>query len=392
MFVLSCGLRRAGVVAMLTCLTSSLSAQIPEGYELLRLTDDQLYNHAPDINNKSDVAFSALVPDVQGNVFLFSGGIVRKVSGDTTYDLFPIINDVGDLVWYRCDLDDCVPYLVSSDGGDVVSRGSSVVLSAYDINNDGDVVFVHDDGESGRHICMYDGDQESVMQLSSGGLFNALPVMNDVGDVAWTGYDFGQDPWVGHIMLYRDGVVTQLASGPGFQNVDLNNEGVVVWSEGVSIIRWVAGVKEVLTKGVGAKINDMGDIAFIRGGELFNTFHLHTNGIEYEIPHGGMNATRVSINDSRELALRFSIGNEYDIFLLRRAGHKGDFNHDCVVDLYDYAIMTSCYTGAGKGPRGLLAECARADFDGDGDVDDGDLDGFQEALTGPSGLVGECVE
>ncbi|GAF72863.1 unnamed protein product, partial [marine sediment metagenome] len=59
---------------------------------------------------------------------------------------------------------------------------------------------------------------------------------------------------------------------------------------------------------------------------------------------------------------------------------KGDCDDDCDVDLQDFLVFQTCYTGPG-GP--LPPDCECADFNGDDDVDLQDFLAFQSAYTGP---------
>ena len=77
-----------------------------------------------------------------------------------------------------------------------------------------------------------------------------------------------------------------------------------------------------------------------------------------------------------------------ELFLLRRAGSNGDFDHDCHIDMWDRAILENCFTGSDLGPpEGLLADCIRADFDEDGDVDHDDLAAFEASASGRNNFV-----
>ncbi|MCP4250239.1 MAG: hypothetical protein GY778_24615, partial [bacterium] len=59
----------------------------------------------------------------------------------------------------------------------------------------------------------------------------------------------------------------------------------------------------------------------------------------------------------------------------------GDSQGDMDVDLGDWALFQSCFTGAGGGPIGPA--CASADYIADGDVELGDHAVFMPAMTGP---------
>ena len=65
------------------------------------------------------------------------------------------------------------------------------------------------------------------------------------------------------------------------------------------------------------------------------------------------------------------------------SGTPGDCDGDGDVDLTDFLVFQTCYTGPDGGPVG--PECDPVDFDDDGDVDLQDFLAFQTAYTGPGG-------
>ncbi len=58
----------------------------------------------------------------------------------------------------------------------------------------------------------------------------------------------------------------------------------------------------------------------------------------------------------------------------------GDCNLDGGVDLHDYESFEACLTGPGGGLSG--GSCTCFDFDGDADVDMGDVRQFQDSFSG----------
>ncbi len=61
----------------------------------------------------------------------------------------------------------------------------------------------------------------------------------------------------------------------------------------------------------------------------------------------------------------------------------GDMDDDGDVDLGDYSLLQTCFSGVGTAYAPQT--CGLADADADGDVDLGDMGQFEEALTGPGG-------
>jgi hypothetical protein len=114
----------------------------------------------------------------------------------------------------------------------------------------------------------------------------------------------------------------------------------------------------------------------------------------YHLPDLGLShGAWAAINDCGELAWLARPLNDGDtvVLVLRRIAPNGDFNHDCRIDAYDFSILENCFTGPDAGPAdGLLADCTRADFDDDGDVDETDVSAFLGAAGGPAAPVPDC--
>jgi hypothetical protein len=204
--------------------------------------------------------------------------------------------------------------------------------------------------------------------------------------------------------MYSDGAITPLtdASLP-HSSADINDAGRIVWDEFDATVNRIVclenGMTSVLVEQMGVccpRINDQGDMVhgwYNPETDLTETIVRTSDGTVFLLPGLGLACTGAEINDRIEVVWRGVDINtiESGILLLRRAAPNGDFNHDCHIDGYDYAILEKCFTGDGLGPAGgLLADCARADFDGDGDVDQPDVSSFLATATGPGVAVSGC--
>lgn len=143
------------------------------------------------------------------------------------------------------------------------------------------------------------------------------------------------------------------------------------------------------------RINNTGGMSYSQFNEATRAIGnvlRDSDGTTWAIPSLGLSGVGADLNDVGELAWRGIVdSSQTDIMMLRRIAPNGDFNHDCRINAYDYAILENCYTGDGNGPvGGLLADCTRADFDGDGDVDQADVDAFIAVVTGVEGMVDGC--
>jgi hypothetical protein len=96
-------------------------------------------------------------------------------------------------------------------------------------------------------------------------------------------------------------------------------------------------------------------------------------------------------HNSTDVVLTFSasglesLSNEswgLDNILVEIAYVRPDFDRDADVDLSDYNVFATCFTGPGNGP--VSAGCEQTDLDADGDVDLSDLNDLYACFTGPN--------
>jgi hypothetical protein len=383
-------------------------AQIPEGYEMVRLTGFGLYSR-PDINNRGEVIWSYSEPPSVSDVYKFSGGIIRKLTDDTYYDIQPRINDHGDYAYliapdYFGDVD-----VAWNIGGQLTIHDANNAPNAHpDINNAGQIVwedrFTED--ASDERVFLFDG--VTVQQITFNGVCNHSPRVNDCGEVVIDASDTTQSGNPSTILLFENGILGALTDGELRRSGPINNNsGQIVWHEsnlnGLNdrIMLWEQGVAMPLVEqdGVGgSSINSNGDITYDAWNANLQAYDLWLYRSSDQsfllLPNAGFSHDGwVGMNECGELAWRTSVpgGGPLTVLLMRRIAPMGDFNHDCRIDAYDFQILENCFTGSGAGPEGgLLADCTRGDFDQDNDVDEADVSAFLAAVGGPAVLVPDC--
>jgi hypothetical protein len=137
----STGLLCAAGLALVMAAGAESRAQIPEGFEMVRLTGSALHSR-PDINNRSEIMWSESYPPLVSDIYLFSRGIVQKLTDDSYYDVAARINDHGDYAYLIAR-----DYFGNSDiawhlGGKFTIHDSFNSPNAHpDINNSGQVVW-----------------------------------------------------------------------------------------------------------------------------------------------------------------------------------------------------------------------------------------------------------
>lgn len=387
------------LAVLLTCTTPS-AGQVPEGMEVLVLAKDLGIHSRPDMNDQSEVVWSSSFPIEESDVWLFSGGIVQKISEPGSYDINPAINNNGVVAWMRCEswfAEACE--VVTWENGVITHIPTPVTVDgSLDINDAGHIVFSHDFSESFAHVELFLYDGQTVEQITDNGLSNQSPRTNDAGAIAWVKADFSVSPWQSHIMLRSGESIVQLTQEEAQRGpVDLNDVEQVVWYEpGQEIVLWQAGETKVLTDdGRNARINNSGDVIFMRWNDAtvrWDTW-LHLDGEFLLVSDGVGSSAGGAINDTQNASWREIVNDFGDtgILILRRIGPKGDFDHDCHVDWFDFMIFQRCFAQDTQTPTGEpLAVCARADFDDDGDVDRDDFAAFENVYTGPEESLEKC--
>ncbi len=376
---------------------------VPPGFEVVRVTNEPVRSTIPVINDLSEVVWATRIGDTISDIYRFSNGLVEKLTDDTTFDAWPTTNNASEIVWIRCPIPVAVPCDILATYSEGPIHGDFPLLSGHAaINNAGDAVWGYPiPGEDGhKEIALFRRSEGTVEMVTNVGLNNQQPRMNDQRQFTWTRFNFDVSPWESTIMFWSDGQVTPVSSGTSqAQGPDLNDRGQVIWGEGLEILLWDGLKTTNVTENIGAasspRINNAGDIHFgLWNTELGKWDAVLLRGETlYRLPDFGLSDGQGSLNDRGELAWRGGLdpGADSNVVLLRRVAPKGDMNHDCHVDRIDARMMQICHTGPDTGPPGgLLAQCTRADFDGDSDVDVSDFELFLDAQLGPGMTIDDC--
>jgi hypothetical protein len=263
------------------------------------------------------------------------------------------------------------------------------------MNDRGDVVWKHTlvPGGSEFDIYLYTHADGKVTQITDGGN-NQTARINNHGDVVWRLRDDSVNPWTSRILVYSNGVITDITPGEcQCTGTDINDLGHVVWKDNFGVQFW-DGETVTMIAPIAAtpRINNNDEIAFAIWDfdENLAKHAIYKDGKVYVLPNFGLSTSRSSLNNRAEVAMRSSGKGHRELFVLRREGPAGDGNFDCRVDKSDFRLLQLCRTSV-PGPDGtLLADCIRFDFDNDGDVDLDDFEAFLDSFTGPDGNVPDC--
>lgn len=387
---------------VLACTTPS-AAQAPDGMEVVVLANDLGIHSRSDINDRGEVVWSSSFPFDESDVWLFSEGIIRKISEPDSYDVNPAINNNGVVAWMRCEsyfAKACE--LVTWEDGVITHVPTPVTIDQTpDINDAGHIVFAHDFSETFDDVELFLYDGQTVEQITDNGYANQVPRINSQGDIAWIRYDFGQSPWVSVAVARLAGKTIELTDGSGSpQGIDINDSVQIVFrqSNGVEYVLrlWEKGKITTVGPGSNPSINTGGDMYYDRWSDAKQMLEpiLLLGEKAYLLPSPtGWGSASGAINDMGEVAWREfdDVVGDTQIVFLRRIASKGDFNGDCHADWYDFRVFQTCFTGPDDGPPGgFLADCARGDFDDDGDIDLMDFEHFLGEFTGPEIPIPDC--
>ena len=352
-------------------------AQIPPGFEVIRLTDDPDFDDRPAINNFGQVVWSKRID--QGfdteEIFFFDGVEVRRITDDNIRDAFPDLNDFGTLVWSREKASgetENFEIAMWRDGRMTLLTDDEVGDWSPSVNNREHVAWSRDSGRgcTGAYLMFYDGSV--VEQLTDDDLGSQIPEINSSDEIAWVAFDDCRNPWMSTIKMYSAGRVIELTKGDSQDNSPtINNASQVAWRNGYpdpqGIDLWESGnVTQITDSGRNPDLNCVGSVAFSRWNASRSIWEqwLFVGDEFLRISDPDVRSSRGAINDCGEVAWNFGEFPNFDITLMRLL--PGDVNHDGVVTLSDAVGLAACLTGPLQSDQ-----CAGpgVDWDRDGDVD-----------------------
>jgi hypothetical protein len=374
---------------------AAVFGQIPEGWEVVRVTNDSFYDGPPAINCMGQVVWSKRINNDfdREEIFLYDiDGTVRRITDDNVRDAFPDINDDGVIVWSReVGPGGTLEIARYEDGKITILTDNEYTENGPRINNKGHVAW-HQHWYRGcteAAIFFYDGAR--IQHITWDGFSNQGVSINDSDELAWTRYDFCQNPWHGTPMYRKaNGEIIQLTGGTDqSQVVHINNASQIVWGaspDGVAY--WEKGLSRLLTDwGAPSGINSQGLIAFYRWHEDVEDWQqwLWVEEKEFRVSNDLYWNVDGELNDWGELTWEARTGArlaDMEILLLTWRSDNADVVEDDSVDAEDYEALTRCLVGPEVRTEGCV--CHRCDLDHDGDVDLRDYTHIQKSWgSGP---------
>lgn len=284
-------------------------------------------NHTiPRMNARGDVTWA--YGDAQGRyIYLYDreNGNSRPLSTSGEAYGFSEINDRGQAVWGESVLSS--EYHLSWQqtflfDGTQSRQITDAFVGTYGahINNRGQVAWIQ-----GNEAGIYLWENGQGRKISEGTLYHGAPIINDRGDVLWSGSGPGI---ASQLYLYNGETVTTAPFTTAAVNLGtylMNNQGDIVWNEGsngakeIYLYRKSTGTTTRITNDTFedslSDLNDHGDIVwqrrkYIYGSEPFNVYHYEAATgeiceVSTFLPQDGYNGySQPMINNAGVIAFR----------------------------------------------------------------------------------------
>ncbi len=378
-------LTAAAALPLLPPAIRPVAGQVPEGYELLQLTNDPWFALSPRLNARGQVVWSQrLGPSADTTeIFFWDRGRLHRLTNDDDNDVIADINDHGVIVWaeqlVRGDPNAVQIMRLENGIRSFVAEDDTAQLSPA-IDNAGRVVwaFQEVDSCSVSQVVLFDG--ASTTQITSGRYWRSSARMAKGGDMVWDDINSCVNPWVGQTAYYTGGEWSYINTPVQNQASRLNDRGLITWlGPGSTAMMYHDGTTSQLAYYGRATPNNRGQILLVgepHAGAQRATW-LHEDGAFRQV---GPGFDYPAINDAGEAVWTIGAFPNTEVMMMRRMTIPGDINADGDCDLDDFALLQLCIPAGGS--QGMAA-CAAADLNRDGAMDADDVAMLMAYVRGP---------
>lgn len=387
----------------------------PPGYRVVNVGNQPPYAEGftqfARINNRGDIVYewwrNPFDPSTV-EIMLYSDGAAHRITDNNLYDRVPHINDNGDIAWSSA----------TGPNGElevwVLQDGEARRVSVADqrgfvgnawtggINNASQVVWNQFEGGecsvTTGEIWLFDG--ETARRVTDAGQSNQAPALNNFGEIAWTRYDFCNSPWTSEIWLFSEGETRPISPVDHYspQSAAIADDSTVIWTYRTALI---GGDRRIgmLRDGIARELLPWGHIPSISSGGVISVTRdpvdEHLNPFEQVWVSSGSGFQPVTgdpihsymgrVNDRGEIAWT-SITDDFATDFRVRAIVRllaGDLNCDGAVSVADiYPFVTALVDPTRYAAEFYYCDRMLADMDDNGAVTVNDIGAFVRVLTG----------
>ncbi|MCG3130533.1 MAG: hypothetical protein FLDDKLPJ_01297 [Phycisphaerae bacterium] len=394
--------RRVRRLAIAAILLTGLSGprvlaevNLPPGFEVVTFAVNDFGCTNADINDCGEIAFAQLqaIGGNHADVFVYDNGHITRITDNNDRDVFPFINNRGQILWGRGIRNHGVTQLVLyDDGRETIIDEFKKSFNGWSLNNLGHVAWSRSQRwrrcPKKENIFLWNGIASSQLTFD-GDVSNVQVRLNDAGAMVWVRALFCDNPWNSEIVL-RDQQGLQTLESPGSQNQvpRISNNGNIVWkSDNFSMMMRRGAVFRLPFTGAVSDLNDSDRICRVEFDHVTRekqpiVYDLNSSEYQrYLIASGLGSVATGSINEHGECVWIWyedpPNSNWRGGVLYLRRQRFGDVDLDGVVGLLDYARFSRKL----EGPLLKLRLCDDRflDLDYDGDLDMADYARFQNS-------------
>ncbi|MCG3127168.1 MAG: hypothetical protein CHACPFDD_02026 [Phycisphaerae bacterium] len=372
------------------------AAQVPPGYKVVHVTDSPEWDSSARMNNRGQIVFLRRYDIDDRNtqeIMLYDHGQLVRLTDDYVWEFTPDINDDGVIVWSRRIGPNATAEIVRYENGKLTQiTHDDIDDIGPRINNKGHIAWKAWNGKgcanAGSEIRFFDGT--TIQGITANGFSNQAVRLNDFDDLVWVRYDFCVDPWESDVLVYFQAQTSELTDSQFEPSaVSINNLSQVGWLHRVppdyhhEVQIWQDGVTTTLTDwGSAPYLNNTGQIALDRWHDDIEVWQvwLASNGEFRRLTDEPVWNFVGDINDRGEIVWQRGQFPEGDIYYMKRLP-LGDLNCDDRVDFDDVdplvLLLTDSSAYAAQFPN---CDPSLADTNDDGSVTSFDIDSFLELL------------
>jgi hypothetical protein len=229
-------MKHNGLVALIILLAMALligsTPARAVNYQIKQITKTaNVQNIFPKINDLGQIVWQGVdLPIQKGttSIYCYSGGISNNLTNSVYYAMDPFVNNRGQIVWRGSGEIGSGFYIYNNDITTKISNASGTPLSSP-INDNGQVAYwLYESGAYNIILQDINNGSKTYITKDQPPLTNTDAIINNKGDIVWSKYDGSHM----NIFLYSGGNLTDNTKTGINYSYKINDNGQVVWSCG----------------------------------------------------------------------------------------------------------------------------------------------------------------